>query len=146
MHRKRNGGQGVNRPARFAYLIAAALVTTGCAGSDQGAENERGAVDAYISALNNRDAAALERIAQSPVQFDYATFVSNKGGRGISVDTVDITKDFGPVMANAHVVGVDTNKQPYDERLVLKKVDDKWFVTMGEATPNKPGSDPSTTR
>ncbi|GAA3690879.1 hypothetical protein GCM10022267_91460 [Lentzea roselyniae] len=102
-------------------------------------------MDAYIAALNNKDSATLERISPSNVRPDFAGHVAEKGGKSITVESVDITKDFGPDVASAHVIGRAADEQRYDERLVLSRIDGRWFVTIGPATPNKPGSEVSRT-
>lgn len=124
----------------FAVLVGFGLLV-GC-GSDGGADSPQAAVDAYVRALNARDAPALERLA--PPGNNAANEVRHRiddfGGKEISLDGVDISSDISPDVANARLTGTGG----YAERLTLTRTDERWYVVLGQANPD-PAKQPAST-
>ncbi|WP_418958160.1 hypothetical protein [Streptomyces tritici] len=99
-----------------------------------GAVDERGAVDAYVAALNASDPAALAALAPPGNEADAEAEarVRASGGRALEVTKVDIAHDFGPDVATAALAATDRHGQRYGERLTLTRHGRTWFVALGE--------------
>ncbi|MBP2471467.1 hypothetical protein JOF53_000339 [Crossiella equi] len=120
-------------------ILATAGLLGGCSTeSDRGAADERSAANSYVTALNNRDTPALHKLAPpgNSADEDIKDRLARHGGRGISVESVDLRKDFGEDHASAHVLGKDSQQQRFEERLTLTRVDGRWYVALG----SNPGS------
>lgn len=111
-----------------AVLLTAALLLAACTGNATGADDPRTAVDTYLAAMNNNDEAALRNVLPETQRDQAKTHLSDQGGRALAVESVDITQDFGPMHAFAHVQGTHADRSRYDERLVVSKIDDRWYV------------------
>ncbi|MFE7773304.1 hypothetical protein ACFU5O_05305 [Streptomyces sp. NPDC057445] len=134
------------------YLLTAAvagviaLLVAGCsdddAGAPAGAKSERGAVDAYISALNARDTDALADLAPpgNEAAREAAALVGAKGGRSLTIKSVDISHEFGPDFAAAHVVSRGKDGKELLDDLTLSRSSGHWYVAIGE---NPKGRDKS---
>lgn len=119
-----------------AVLLVSALVLGACSGDGTGADSPRAAVDAYLAAMNDRDESALTRILVEAHRTHAASHLADRGGRGLTVESVDITQEFGPMVANAHVRGTHADSSRYDERIAVSKHDDRWYVGIpGPALP-----------
>ncbi|MER5973981.1 hypothetical protein ABT112_30425 [Streptomyces sp. NPDC002055] len=135
-------------PITAALLVPALL--TGCENGDSPARSERKTVDAYISALNSRDAPALLKLdgaegreATEQVQ----EIITQKGGKGLRVQNVRIVHDFGPDVASARIIAKDSKGNEYRERLTLTRDDEgaSWHVTLVEAPQHSTGKPTSGT-
>ncbi|NKE58962.1 hypothetical protein FXN61_19965 [Lentzea sp. PSKA42] len=133
------GAQGALHPARF--ILASALVLTlgACSTGEQaGADDPRAAVDTYLAAMNNKDEATLRKMLSDAQRDQAAGHLSALGGKGLNVESLNVTQDFGPNFANAHVIGQYADKSRYDERIVLSKIDDRWYVGIPGTTAGVP--------
>ncbi|MER5887751.1 hypothetical protein ABT160_28380 [Streptomyces sp. NPDC001941] len=134
----------------MAVVGLAVAVLTACSGAPspesttQGAKDERGAVDAYIAALNAVDSAGLAALAPpgNDATADVASRLKSRGGRVLKVTEVKIEHGFGPDVASAEVHVTDKAGVKSQEYLTLSRFDDGWHVTLG-SNPNvtkKPSS------
>ncbi|MET7717843.1 hypothetical protein [Streptomyces sp. NPDC005407] len=107
---------------------------SGAASGDAGAETERGAVDAYVDALNSGDEEALAGLAPpgNEAEEEAATLIRENGGRSLKVEQVDIAHEFGPDFASATLVARDKSGDELRATLSLSKADDNWYVDIGE--------------
>ena len=129
-------GRGAPHPARFIVAAVLTLVLGACsAGADDGADSPRTAVDGYVAAMNGKDEAALRKVVGEWGHGAVAEHLSSSGGKGLEVESVDITQDFGPDFANAHVTGMFADRSRYDERIVVSKRDDRWYVNIPRPVP-----------
>ncbi|MFF3399802.1 hypothetical protein ACFYW6_14905 [Streptomyces sp. NPDC002659] len=122
------------------------LLVAGCshddAGAPAGTTSERGAVDAYISALNARDPDALAGLAPpgNEAAKEAAALVDAKGGRSLTIKSVDISHEFGPDFAAARVVSRGEDGKELRDDLTLSRNSGHWYVAIGE---NPKGRDKS---
>lgn len=136
MMRGGSEGQGVMHPARFVLASVLVLMLCACStGADGGADDPRAAVDTYLTAMNNKDEAALRKVLSESQRDEAAGHLSAHGGKGLAVKSVDLTQDFGPSFANAHVTGEYADRSGYDERIVVSKIDDRWYVGIPGPAP-----------
>ncbi|MFD6066618.1 Cif family virulence factor [Amycolatopsis lurida] len=110
-------------------LVGAGLLTGCGGGGDGGAESPQAAVDAYVRALNARDAPALEALAPpgNNAADEVRRRIDDFGGKEISLGDVDISSDISPDVANAQLTG----SGGYAERLTLTRKDGRWYVVLG---------------
>lgn len=131
------------RRGLVAVLVGTGLLT-GCGGGDGdgGAESPQAAVDAYVRALNARDAPALERLAPpgNNAADEVRRRIDDFGGKEISLGDVDISSDISPDVANAQLTG----SGGYAERLTLTRKNERWYVVLGQAKQN-PAKQPAST-
>ncbi|MEU0882046.1 hypothetical protein ABZ345_25815 [Lentzea sp. NPDC005914] len=131
-------GRGAVRPARLVLASAMMLVLGACASGDgTGAESPKAAVDTYLAAMNDEDEAALRKMIAEPVRGDAAGYLAEHGGKGLVVESLDITQEFGPDFANAHVTGTNADRSRFDERIVVSKIDDRWYVGLLGPVPDR---------
>ncbi|MDA5281212.1 hypothetical protein [Streptomyces sp. Isolate_45] len=116
---------------------ALALLLTGCSsdtGPNAGPESERAAADAYIAALNAKDTQALRALA--PPGNDAAAEATDRvdrlGGRGLRLQNVEVQHDFGPDVASALLVTTAADGSAGEERIVLTRIDGRWYITLGQ--------------
>ncbi|MET8756553.1 hypothetical protein [Lentzea sp. NPDC004782] len=117
------------------------LVLAACSGGDDtGAESPKTAVDTYLAAMNNKDEAALRKVIPEPERDDVTGYLAARGGKGLAVESADITQEFGPDFANAHVKGKNADQSGYDERIVVSKIDGRWYVNLLRPVPDRSNS------
>lgn len=121
-------------------LALAGLVLVGC-GPDTGADSPKAAVDAYIAALNAKDADAVQRLGiPSPASADDdgQRKVDELGGLDIRLDSADITTPVSPYHAIARVTGT-SSAGGYSEKLLLQRdTDDRWHIAIHKPMPPDP--------
>lgn len=129
-------GRGALHPARL-FLVSALTLTLGACSTaaDDGADSPRVAVDSYIAAMNAKDEAALRKVVGKLQHSGVAEHLSSLGGKGLTVESVDITQDFGQDHANAHVVGKYADRSPYDDRIVVSKREGRWYISIPGPVP-----------
>ncbi|MBT1186747.1 hypothetical protein HET69_22780 [Streptomyces sp. CJ_13] len=117
-------------------------------GPKPGPESERAAADAYVAALNAEDTKAL--IALAPPGNDAGAEAAEKverlGGRGLRLQSVEVQLDFGPDAASARLVTAAGNGSVHEERIVLTRIDGRWYITLGQNPDATNGKTPSTTQ
>ncbi|MCB5167924.1 hypothetical protein LG634_24235 [Streptomyces bambusae] len=119
-----------------ALFVAGALVLgTGCSSGGDGPESERAAVDAYVEALNSRDADAMADLVTpgNEAGDEIATLIKGHGGLGLKVAKADIRHEFGPDFASADVVARGKGGKEYKAKLTLDREGGSWYVALGEA-------------
>ena len=128
----------------LALLVACGDTTVAGA---QGAKDERGAVDAYVAALNASDSSALAALAPHGNEADAEARarVQAGGGRALKVTEVEIAHEFGPEFATADIAATDKDGKQYSERLTLSRHQRAWFVALGENPKGSEKSPASTT-
>ncbi|MDX3664086.1 hypothetical protein PV646_42955 [Streptomyces sp. ID05-26A] len=109
----------------------------GCGGQETGAESPGAAVDAYVIALNTKDAAALEKLATpgNNAAADIKQRLDAYGGKDIRLEEKNISSDVAQDVASAQLRG-RTASGAYEERLTLTVKDDRWHVVLGSARPD----------
>ncbi|GGU41114.1 hypothetical protein [Lentzea flava] len=112
---------------------------------DTGADAPRAAVDAYVQALNARDAQALSRLAPpgNDATDDIRRRIDTNGGRDIRLTNADISSETTPDVAAARLTGT-SSAGDYSERITLARTDGRWYVVLGEARQN-PSKQPAGT-
>ncbi|WP_141746954.1 hypothetical protein [Streptomyces agglomeratus] len=132
---------------------AAALcaLLTGCS-SDDGSDvsrTERDTAKAYVAALNARDADALAKLGEpgyEGVKKDASEIIAADGGRDLKVKSVQVTHDFGPDVASAHVTATDDRGKPFSTYIQMSRSKDVWVVALGQAPGfGKDGKTPAST-
>ncbi|MFS8103192.1 hypothetical protein LFM09_39295 [Lentzea alba] len=126
-----------------AVLLASALVLAACSAEETGADDPRTAVDTYLAAMNDQDEPALTKVLNEAHRDQAASHLSDRGGSALAVESVDITQDFGPMFANAHVKGAHADGSRYDERIVVSKIDGRWYVALPGPIRVPPGGKPT---
>ncbi len=136
-----------SRALLIALFCLGAFGLAGCA-EDTGAESPQAAVDAYIAALNAKDAAAVQRLANpSPAarDDDGEHKVRELGGLGITLDATDITTPVSPDHAVARLRG-KSSVGDYSEELKLQRDpdDDRWRIALHRPQPPVPAKPTAT--
>ncbi|GAA3058329.1 hypothetical protein GCM10017562_24110 [Streptomyces roseofulvus] len=136
---------------------AAALAVVGCvllAGCTQGPDpegrTERQTAEAYVRALNDRDAAALAELAPpgyEGVEADARAAVAADGGKGIAVADVEVSHEFGDDVASTRIIGTDRDGSPFRTYVSMAREDGTWVVVLGHApgAGTKGGASPAST-
>lgn len=121
------------------------LLLTACA-PDTGADSPQAAVDAYIAALNAKDAEALQRLGgDGTTAEDAQRKLTDHGGQNIKVDNADISSDITPYFAVAKLSGTSSSGT-YTERLNLSRDrDNRWHVAIAPPKPPDPNRPTSAT-
>jgi ketosteroid isomerase-like protein len=123
---------------------------SGCseAAGEAGADSERGAVDAYVEALNSSDEEALAQLAPpgNDAEAEAADLIRKNGGRSFKVEQVDISHEFGADFASANLVARGTQGEELRQTLGLSKSDDRWYVGLGENPEGRQKSPASTSK
>ncbi|MGW7365592.1 hypothetical protein ACWGI8_19655 [Streptomyces sp. NPDC054841] len=124
--------------------LAALLALTGCDSGDSGskASGDRETVEAYITALNDRDTGALLKLdgaTGADAQRDAQKIIKEKGGRGLKVEDIQITYDLGPDVGSAKITARDSKGADYSESLTITRDGGSWHLTILPA----PTQDPS---
>jgi hypothetical protein len=131
-----------------AALLLAGLPLTGCSES-AGADSERGAVDGYVEALNDKDEAALTRLVVPSAHDGIDDVLDRYGGRSIALTDVVIKPLPNPNFADAVLVGT-MDRGDFSENLHLEKKAGRWLVSFypadgpGGAAPTAGTRRPST--
>ncbi|MFD3760803.1 hypothetical protein [Streptomyces sp. NPDC058622] len=130
-----------SRATRGLGLAAAAalvsVLATGCTGDPDpktGAGSERAAVDTYLTALNARDAEALNALAPpgNDAQAEVSERIGRLGGRELKIGQLDLEHEFGPDVATAQLTARAQDGTTHDERLGLTRTGGRWYITMGQ--------------
>ncbi|MFG2628478.1 hypothetical protein [Streptomyces sp. NPDC048473] len=121
--------------------LAALLALTGCGNDDAkpGAGADHEAVEAYIAALNERDSDALLKLdgATGPdAERDAQKVISEKGGRGLEVEGIEIDYDFGPDTGSAKITAKDSKGADYRENLTITRDGNQWRLAILPASPS----------
>ncbi|GHF47108.1 hypothetical protein GCM10010218_30500 [Streptomyces mashuensis] len=146
-------------PLRLARAAAAtAAVTTlalsvaacdsGGSGGQGKARDERDTAVAYVEALNDRDAKALAELGppgNEGAEQAARALVGTQGGRGLHVDDVKVSHEFGPDMAQAEIRATDAKGRAVRENVTLERHEKKWYVALGADPSGTPKSPAGTT-
>ncbi|MFD5575473.1 hypothetical protein, partial [Streptomyces cadmiisoli] len=113
---------------------AMAIACMGGASPTTGADSERGAVDAYVVALNSKNTEALSELATpgNDPKTEVADRVARLGGRDMKVAKLELLHEFGPDFATAHLSIRAQDGATHDEILGLSRHDGRWYITMGQ--------------
>jgi hypothetical protein len=125
----------MNRRYFAGVALAALLGLAGCNGGDSEpkAGSDRETVEAYITALNERDTDALLKLdgATGPAaERDAEKVIKEKGGRGLKVDAIRIDYDLGPDVGSAKITAKDDKGADYSESLTITRDGGKWYLTV----------------
>ncbi|MFE7621427.1 hypothetical protein [Streptomyces sp. NPDC057496] len=125
----------MNRRYFVGFTLAALLGLAGCGNGDSEpkASGDRETVEAYITALNERDTEALLELdgATGPTaERDAEKIVEEKGGRGLKIEDIRIDYDFGPDAGSAKIIAKDSKGADYRESLTITRDDGKWYLTV----------------
>ncbi|MFJ9678512.1 hypothetical protein ACIRP2_10695 [Streptomyces sp. NPDC101194] len=120
--------------------LATLLALTGCGSDDvkPKAGSDRKAVEAYVAALNERDANALLKLdgARGPgVERDAQKAIDEKGGRGLEVEGIRIDYDLGPDTGSALITAKDSKGADYRERLTITRDGKQWHLVILPVSP-----------
>ncbi|KOG31684.1 hypothetical protein ADK34_10000 [Streptomyces viridochromogenes] len=110
---------------------------------------ERQTAEAYVQALNSRDVEALATLGPpgyEEVEADARKAVAADGGKGLEIDSVKVSHEFGADVASAHVVATDQAGKPFATYVPMFRHDGTWVVVLGHAPgAGKPGVSPAAT-
>ncbi|MFE5946955.1 hypothetical protein [Streptomyces sp. NPDC056480] len=131
-----------------AVLACALLVGCSQEPAPQG-RTEQQTAEAYVQALNSRDVAALAKLGPpgyEEVEADARKAVAADGGKGLEIDSVKVSHEFGADVASAHVVATDRAGKPFAAYVQMSRHDGTWVVVLGHAPgAGKAGSSPAAT-
>ncbi|MFH8256312.1 hypothetical protein [Streptomyces roseolus] len=129
-------------------LLPLLPLPAGCAEEPEPAgRTERQTVDAYVRALNERDAAALAELGPPgyvDVEADAREAVAADGGKGIAVADVEVSHEFGDDLASARVTGKERDGRPFDASVQMFRHGGGWVVLLGRAPGATAGKDRAT--
>ncbi|MFJ7272740.1 hypothetical protein ACIQV3_39980 [Streptomyces sp. NPDC099050] len=112
------------------------LLVAGC-GADSGAggESERAAVNAYVAALNAKDAQALRALAHpgNDAEAEIADRVGRLGGRGLRLRDAEVLHEFEPDFAQVRLATEAADGSAGEERIVLSRVGGRWYLALGQS-------------
>ncbi|MFD8011058.1 hypothetical protein [Streptomyces sp. NPDC058955] len=132
-----------------ALLVGGALA--GCTQeSDTEGRTERQTAEAYVRALNGRDVAALAELAPpgyEGVEADARKLVAADGGKGLRIEIVEVSHEFGPDVASTRVSGTGRDGSPFSTYVQMVREDGDWVVVLGHApgAGTKGGASPAST-
>ncbi|WP_031015326.1 hypothetical protein [Streptomyces sp. NRRL F-5727] len=135
-------------------VVCALLAGGGLAGCTQEpvpeGRTERETADAYVRALNGRDAAALAELGPPgyvEVEADAREAVAEDGGKGITVADVEVSHEFGDDLASVRVTGEERDGRPFARYVSMFRRDGTWVVLLGHApgAGTKGGASPAST-
>ncbi|MDK0520697.1 hypothetical protein [Streptomyces sp. ML-6] len=134
----------MNRRYFAGVALAALLGVAGCSGdgSEPKTSGDRETVEAYITALNERDTDALLKLdgATGPAaERDAGKIIEEKGGRGLKVEDIRIDYDFGPDVGSAKITAKDSKGADYRESLTITRDDGRWYLTVLPAPTQEQG-------
>ncbi|WP_283133179.1 hypothetical protein [Rhizohabitans arisaemae] len=115
------------------------LLLTGCSGDANGADTPRDVVDAYVTALNEEDTEALNRLIPpgNNADAEIEELLKAHGGKEITLSEAAITSEDFRKVATARLSGVGTAGS-YSETLTITQNGDRWYVALGRnPDPNK---------
>lgn len=113
-----------------AVLLASALLLATCSGGTTGADDPRTAVEADLAAMDENDEPLLKSIVTETQRDQARSHLNDRGGKALAVESVYITQGFGPTFASAHVQGRLADGSRYDERIVVSRRSDRWYVNI----------------
>lgn len=126
-------------------LLPPLLLLAGCAEEpDPVGRAERQTVDAYVRALNGRNAAALAELGPSgyvEVEAGAREAVAADGGKGITVADVEVSHEFGDDLASARIIGKQRGDRPFDTYVQMFRQDGTWVLSLGHAPGAAAGED-----
>ncbi|MFF3730057.1 hypothetical protein ACFYXM_06980 [Streptomyces sp. NPDC002476] len=125
----------MNRRYFVGVTLAALLALAGCdsGDSESKASGDRETVEAYITALNERDTRALLKLdgaTGAAAERDAEKVIEEKGGRGLKVDDIQINYDLGPYVGSARITAKDSKGADYSENLTITRDGGKWHLTI----------------
>ncbi|MEU3600074.1 hypothetical protein ABZ714_15345 [Streptomyces sp. NPDC006798] len=135
----RRGGTRWAKPLLALTTVAIATLTTACGSDDDEprAPDERGAraaLHTYVDALNARDPAALMEIGGVPAdreaEREAARILKERGGKGLTVERVDIAFDFGPDVGSARLTTKDRSGATGAETITVSRDGGPWQVAV----------------
>ncbi|MFB7010379.1 hypothetical protein ACFCZY_11930 [Streptomyces sp. NPDC056237] len=121
------------------FIVGVTFVTlltlTGCGSDDvkPKAGSDRKTVEAYVDALNERDATALLKLdgARGPAaERDAQKVINEKGGRGLEVEGIQIDYDLGPDTGSAKITAKDSKGADYRESLTITRDGKQWHLAI----------------
>ncbi|MGW2302893.1 hypothetical protein [Streptomyces sp. NPDC001809] len=133
-----------------ALAVFACALVVGCtqASAPQG-RTEQQTAEAYVQALNSRDVDALVELGPpgyEEVEADAREAVAADGGKGLEIDSVKVSHEFGADVASAHVVATDQAGKPFAAYVQMSRHDGTWVVVLGHAPgAGKTGAGPAAT-
>ncbi|MGW7300885.1 hypothetical protein [Streptomyces sp. NPDC054829] len=139
--------------------VSATAVVVGCSPQNEqpsaagsgSTDGPRQAVEAYVDALNSRNATAL--IAAGGVEDkawsrqEAARMLAERGGRGWKIKDLRIEQDMGPDTGSARLLAEDAKGTPLkDTFTVTREGGDAWHLVVFTGQPDTPGKQPASTR
>ncbi|MFH8517554.1 hypothetical protein ACH4CE_21155 [Streptomyces gelaticus] len=131
-------GERAVKKSHLLSAVAACALLVGCSQDDTSAvsRTERDTAEAYVAALNARDADALARLGTpgyEDADKDAREIIAADGGRGLKIKSVRVSHDFGPDVASTHVTATDEQGTPFSTYIQMSRDKDVWVITLGEA-------------
>ncbi|MER8005039.1 hypothetical protein [Streptomyces sp. NPDC094149] len=145
---------------RLLAVLAALAVASGCSSPDDksassspsssaSADGARGAVEAYVAALNSRsvtDLIAAGGVEDAKWSRQEATqILADRGGRGWKIKGVQIEHDMGPDTGSARLVAEDKAGKPLRDTFTVTRRKGRWHLVVFTHQPTKPGKKPAST-
>ncbi|MGW8361656.1 hypothetical protein ACWGK1_13920 [Streptomyces wedmorensis] len=124
------------RKSQLLAVVTCALLMGCTQESAPQVRTERQTAEAYVQALNSRDVEALGKLAPpdyEEVEADARKAVAADGGKGLRIDSVKVSHEFGDDVASAHVLATDKGGKPFATYVQMSRHDGTWVVVLGHA-------------
>ncbi|MFI8421780.1 hypothetical protein [Streptomyces sp. NPDC085460] len=137
--------------AGAAVIGCAALVGCTQEAAPGDGRTERQVAEAYVAALNGEDVGALVKLGPpgyEGVEADARELLAADGGKGLKVESVEVSHEFGDDVASARVLGEEEGGKPFSTYVQLARQDGSWVVVLGHApgaAAGKDGASPAST-
>ncbi|MEV7530366.1 hypothetical protein ACIQNV_02775 [Streptomyces hydrogenans] len=133
--------RGIASGGAWLPAVVGCVLLAGCAqeAAPQG-RTERQTADAYVRALNARDVDALVRLGPpgyEEVEADAREVIAAEGGRGLEIDGVEVSHEFGDDVASTQLTGKARDGGSFTAYVQMSRHDGTWVVVLGHA----PGED-----
>ncbi|MER5739857.1 hypothetical protein ABT117_29885 [Streptomyces sp. NPDC002262] len=143
--------RGITPGRAWLPAVVGCVLLAGCAqeAAPRG-RTERETADAYVRALNARDVDALVRLGPpgyEEVEADAREVIAAEGGRGLEVDGVEVSHEFGDDMASTRLTGEARDGCGFTTYVQMSRHDGTWAVVLGHAPgAGGGGASPAATR
>ncbi|MGX1302798.1 hypothetical protein RKD35_004286 [Streptomyces albogriseolus] len=143
---------------RLLAVAAVLVVASGCSSQDdetpsssasESYDGARGAVEAYVWALNSRSVTGLISVggvedAEWSRQ-EAERILADRGGRGWKIKDVRIRRDMGPDVGSARLLAEDRAGKPLRDTFTVTREKGAWHLTVFTGQPAEPGKESAAT-
>ncbi|MFI8894718.1 hypothetical protein [Streptomyces paradoxus] len=149
---------------RLLAVAAALVVASGCSSQDDEAppavsapsssasassDGARDAVEAYVQALNSRNASELISVGgvedEEWSRQEAERILADRGGRGWRIKDVRVQHDMGPDVGSARLLAEDKKGKPLQDTFTVTREKGTWHLTVFTDQPAEPGKESAAT-